>query len=168
MGNTRSRNWTCSECQQTNLALLPDPSVPTLTNTEPEPIPTTESVPSTDSSNPNFTASAMPPTVTENHDEAKPFSTTPTSTPDSELLSHSAGQQATRITSHLQSDVTNGNIDQLNTRRESVTRSETSPTNQSPRRSRRSTTSQKPPVLLDTAICILLVLLFAIICRRVV
>jgi ubiquitin-conjugating enzyme E2 J1 len=28
--------------------------------------------------------------------------------------------------------------------------------------------SQKPPVLLDTAICILLVLLFAIICRRVV
>ena len=151
--------------------MLPDPS----TSIESEQIPTTRSVPSGNSSIPDFTA--MSPTVTENHDEAKPLSAIPTSTPDSELLSHSAGQQATRIMpipSHLQSGVTNGNIDHKasNTRHESVTRSETSPTNQSPRRSAhtrsRSSTSQKPPVLLDTAICILLVLLFAIICRRMV
>src|SRR6266511_1105400 len=171
---TRSRNWTCSHCQQTNLALLPDPPTPTSTSkeeVEPELIPTKEPVPSTNSSNPDFTASTMPPIVAENH-EADPTYPSLTSTPDirnSELLSHSAGQQGARITpipsSHQQSDV---NIEALH---ESVTKSETS-TNQAPRRSAhirsRSTRSQKPPVLLDTAICILLVLLFAVICRRMV
>ena len=108
---TRSRDWTCPHCQQTNLELLPDP-------------PSREEEKKWGAGN---TLGSMPD---ENESQVTADDSSAT----------------TREAEHVPTEAT------VVEARE-----------QEPRQS-----SKKPHILLDTAICILLVLLFAIICRRIV
>jgi len=175
---TLSRDWTCPHCKQTNLDLLPDPSASpdqpekgdtvvsgavTSDSTEPKSNSTDSmaaEVPTTTTDTSNLTAIIQPPTALT---LASPGGLHPGS-------GLSAGQPSPVM--HVSSPVprTEDALDRPlsppalpQTAR--PTRNET-PTSSQAQGTRRS--SVKPPVLLDAAICILLVLLFAIICRRVV
>ena len=113
IATTRSRNWTCPHCQQTNLELLPDP---------PE----------------NCTANLLGTQEKESQVVAAVVVSAEDLSSKSKLTEHPSTTEATVF----------------ETPRSRV---------QEPRQN-----SKKPHILLDTAICILLVLLFAIICRRIV
>ncbi|KAF9533384.1 UBC-like protein [Crepidotus variabilis] len=162
-----SREWTCPHCQRSNVEILPDPVAPISKVEKPE---------SSDAAQPmgteplssgstNSDATSAPET------EVKPaFSSSSTSTPSDPPqitlteLPPRPSTYGSRI-DHGQTALAPSVPVRLNAA--TSARSETSSTpvftrNQNPTR------SQKPPVLLDTTICILLVLLFAIICRRVV
>jgi ubiquitin-conjugating enzyme E2 J1 len=112
---TRSRDWTCPHCQQTNLELLPDPP------------------------------------SREKEADQKKWGAGKT------LGSHENGSQVTAD----DASTTTTEAEHVPTRTTEATVVETR--EPEPRQS-----SKKPHILLDTAICILLVLLFAIICRRIV
>ena len=107
---TRSRDWTCPHCQQTNLELLPDPPI------REEEAEKKWGAGNTLGSHEEVTADDSSATATEEH--------VPTRTTEASIVETREPE---------------------------------------PRQS-----SKKPHILLDTAICILLVLLFAIICRRIV
>lgn len=172
----RSRDWTCPHCQQTNVALLPDPSLTKdqeINGTLPESglTTTTEHASSTEAAtDPNFTnstAASLPPSEAETLGAEPPLTTTSTDTWVSE-----PSTQPDNVASSTHLNI-HHNPSTPPTNPENATRFEASTVPES-RRSNRSRSnhnasrSQKPPVLLDTAICILLVLLFAIICRRMV
>jgi ubiquitin-conjugating enzyme E2 J1 len=161
-----SREWTCPHCQQTNLSLLPDP--PSQSSPESS-VPTTISGPvATVLSEEPVDASPTvdTPTATEPREDVTPIIASPIpSTASQAQAVHSpvAIQEATTASEEPSAPVQVA-ASEPTTLPPSVPAVVTQNT---PRHAAHSS-SQKPPVLLDTAICILLVLLFAIICRRVV
>ena len=123
---TRSRNWICPHCQQTNLELLPDP-------------------PSREEEDQKKWG---PGNILGSQVTAGDSSATSTQSTNGSQVTDSSTQSTTEA-EHVSSTTTEATF--FETRE------------QEPRQS-----SKKPHILLDTAICILLVLLFAIICRRIV
>ena len=120
---TRSRDWTCPHCQQTNLELLPDPPS------------REEEADQKKWGAGNILGSQMP---LGNGSQVAVDGLSATSTPSTTETEHVSTRSTTEATF-------------VETRE------------QEPRQS-----NKKPHILLDSMICILLVLLFAIICRRIV
>jgi len=165
-----SRDWMCPHCQQTNLALLPDP--PLTTDQEQGDTALERAVTSTTEFSALSTeAIANSTNSSPSEAEARGKQTLPSARTDglSELPTQPDNLSRTiPISAHLNAD---HNTSSTPTNSENATRVGTPLVTQESRRSTRSrnlSRTQKPPVLLDTAICILLVLLFAIICRRMV
>jgi ubiquitin-conjugating enzyme E2 J1 len=156
----RSRDWACPLCQETNLTLLPDPTVITGqegSGTQPEVAVTS----ATEALSTETPADPKPTATNPSSAEAERLETLPTH-PDNV-------PSPTRTHAHLSIDRDASNTPSTNS--DDATRIGTSQESHLSNRSRVShnlMSSQKPPVLLDTAICILFVLLFAIICRRMV
>lgn len=172
-----SKEWVCPHCKQTNLELLPDPpseagrvlSSDVESNapgTEPraaaaaaaidrnkpvEVVPTTSTVQLSHPDHPGkITTSADRVNGLPNLQD-KPITHAPMSSGPQRPEELSGAGRNPSASNH--------------TARENVAGAEIRPTSANHPAGR---ISQKPPLLLDTAICILLVLLFAIICRRMV
>ncbi|KAF8969790.1 ubiquitin-conjugating enzyme/RWD-like protein [Flammula alnicola] len=185
-----SREWTCPHCQQTNLELLPDPPVQqsgrvlgskpkSLVPSESEP-PSKESDATLASANgiihaDNLPTAAQPKPLDTQNSEPDLKAAAVASQDRSGPESLATGNLATiRLYTPPSGDSVGANSSpsvpsSASTSPVGIATSTTpssTPTIQAVRGPTRS--SQKPPVLLDTAICILLVLLFAIICRRMV
>jgi len=172
---TLSREWACPHCNQTNLELLPDPtskenSLGKLLRSDVE------------SNGPGIEHSTAAAAINRNKPMTVPTQTTtvlptqPENTPppvtsadcinnlQDTPVSHASSSEPQRPENlcgagrspSASSGTATGNVAGVEIRPTSVNHD---------RGGRRS---QKPPLLLDTAICILLVLLFAIICRRMV
>ncbi|CAA7267645.1 unnamed protein product [Cyclocybe aegerita] len=165
-----SREWVCPHCKQTNLELLPDPPAPTT--------PIAATARSLGSEEP------ISDVVTEDSPrcdlKSASVESIPLSTPQPNMPHIVSAVRPAPII-QLSSSTPTGDsfgMDRSTSRSSAAlprtARSETPPTpTPTPTPSEGSTvhgprSSQKPPMLLDTAIAILLVLLFAIICRRVV
>lgn len=162
----RSREWTCPHCKQTNLECLPDPqdsSAPSSDST-PSPASTPDCVakPLTPVSEPTVPISfisekdvpddAIPslPLPQAIEPPVKVYSPTPTRPiiPVSIVTPRAPGTPISRSPSVR---TENSDIVPMSQDRSVLVR-------RGPR---------KPPIVLDTAICILLVLVFALICRRI-
>ncbi|KAG7092256.1 hypothetical protein E1B28_008620 [Marasmius oreades] len=136
-----SRSWTCPHCQQTNLEILPDP------------VSVSTSPPSTETR--EMTRSVEAESTEES---ANPLPSQPVRTLE-QPVDHSFPSQPTSafadITtpSHAQDGLESGtpSVD---------------PIPYPPPPTQVYSSSNRPPFLLDTAICVLLVLVFALICRR--
>jgi len=135
-----SRGWTCPHCQQSNVGLLPDP--PRTTENPPE-----------ITSEGNLPPSSLAALITTPSDEDARSETPTASSTTSSSGDHSGAADE---------EATPTNMEYL--ARPSEQDAATRDAQLSSLRRR----GHKPPVLLDAAICILLVLLFAIICRRMV
>jgi len=156
-----SRDWVCPRCNQSNLQSLPDPIDPASAS-EPAPPVTTTTVerPSAETG-----ASGVPTAAPAEHVDvtATPVVRSPevatavrvTTSPDN--ASRGAEGTANAATRTSSSPLPSGGGHQAG------------PATSSPRptRTHTTTTSVRPPMLLDTAICVLLVLVFALLCRRV-
>ncbi|KDR73454.1 hypothetical protein GALMADRAFT_610838 [Galerina marginata CBS 339.88] len=194
---TLSKEWTCPHCKQTNLELLPDPPAPTNTGRtlgESDTMSGTEEGSNPPPDNTAATAAATaainrqtsavvnadrniiaPPTLTAaQQDEMQAMARALHDRLDT-LRSQSAGRQSENALPPV-SQAAGGTIMDSDTPVRllavplpaAVEAASTPASVQEVREPVRVRSSQKPPVLLDTAICILLVLLFAIICRRIV
>lgn len=168
----RSREWTCPHCQQTNLSLLPDPPAHSHSFTlgsapgdisdlitrasRGVPIgasPDVDTTPATELREDMTTSLVTTPTLPN----------PPTASQVTVFQSPEVAREST-TTSEEQSAPVAVATPESTTLPPSVPATVT----QNTRRHTARSSSHKPPVLLDTAICILLVLLFAMICRRVV
>ena len=146
MGFDRSRGWTCPHCQQSNIGLLPDPPQ------------TTENLPEVTSEG-NLPQSSFAALITTSSGEDVGSETSTASATTSTLTITSSSSDQSRA---ADKEPTRTNV-------EYMTRpSEQDGATRGAQLSSLRRHGHKPPVLLDAAICILLVLLFAIICRRMV
>ncbi|KIM48858.1 hypothetical protein M413DRAFT_438033, partial [Hebeloma cylindrosporum] len=147
-----SKEWICPHCKQTNLELLPDPPAGKIPSSDakadvPEPIAAPVAATA-----PEGTVALQPPAqntpllderVTISHVSVSPVPQRTDDLAGTERSASHTNRTAAGIGAGIRPTAVN--------------------------RDRGGTAgrSQKPPLLLDTAICILLVLLFAIICRRI-
>ncbi|KAF9009345.1 ubiquitin-conjugating enzyme/RWD-like protein [Cyathus striatus] len=154
-----SRDWVCPHCQQSNFELLPDPPASSSSSTE---------GPNSISREINDSREELPPATVNSVDAAG-------NTPSRTIITLENKDEGSEL-----SDRGEGHVATVGNQVDGATRSapsavlgrgsgaevvvEGGPT---PGVGGRPS-GQKPPVLLDTAICFLLVLLFAIICRRIV
>jgi len=152
---SRSRDWVCQRCDRSNLECLPDPAQPNDASTSGSvsEVKTSSEAEVVSPQPPESEASVPEPQVnpggadgasrSESDDTTSDDKTTMTSVVAS---SHSGASSAPTPSQHT-SDVHGA--------RQAV------PT------SFRPSHTPRPPMLLDTAICVLLVLVFALLCRRV-
>jgi len=185
LGLFRSRCWECPHCKQTNLDLLPDPPAPTSEGTEQKSDPAAETTQSstTETEPKSDFADHSTSTRTSNAaDMNSPIQAAPGLTFSSPVRMNTGSNLSGQTTPIM-------HISTPSLRTEDFDRSQpsSSPPSAVPQSSRQTGSetpltpvsavsppaqgvrrSQKPPILLDAAICILLVLLFAIICRRMV
>lgn len=155
----RSREWVCPHCKESNLDLLPDP-------------------PTEDSASASAAVSPPPQLDTptpESTSENTPLEIPLTEAPSVQNLSHISPPAETHpeprsIIHNTDTLLTGTNPTGTNQARSPFLTQvvETPPSGAGDviQAARRRT--HKPPLLLDTAICVLLVLAFAMICRRVV
>ncbi|KAF8630073.1 hypothetical protein AX15_003130 [Amanita polypyramis BW_CC] len=135
-----SRDWVCPQCQQPNVALLPDPPQVTDSTLQASPEATTVS--------PSESPAVMIPS------EAPDESVSSTNTPSRNAEQPGATgvrMLLKRTKEEFSAESSGHDVDIREAQRPSLKRRD-----------------YKPPVLLDAAICVLLVLLFVIICRRMV
>ncbi|TFK42907.1 UBC-like protein [Crucibulum laeve] len=168
-----SREWVCPHCQQSNLELLPDP----LSHVSAEATGSNSGVEQTTASetqgpaeppheSPSTLAADQLPAVDVSKDPVTPSSATVPEPP--------TGPVAVRTIEPLLPTPSTSIVDPITARaaplipRAATVDSHSGAAEPSGRTRAMRRSSQKPPLLLDTAICILLVLLFAIICRRMV
>lgn len=162
-----SRDWVCTRCSHSNLQSLPDPPPPN------------------DSA--SSSASASPPTTTEEKTPAEAdASGVPTFAPAEEVdvtVTPVVRSPEVELPVHVQTATSSDSNADRETEAAAngatTTSSTTSPASSASRgghqsasslhqtRTRTMTTTVRPPMLLDTAICVLLVLVFALLCRRV-
>lgn len=149
----RSREWVCPACKQTNLDLLPDPNPLGQGRTLGEERTLLETrKPEASDCAPSIQplargGSTMEPEGEECSSEVQMKSDRKLNERHSALPSPAAGgRQALPIPSHSREPSSDA-ADVIRTARQRT---------------------HKPPLLLDTAICVLLVLAFALICRRVI
>lgn len=157
----RSRDWVCPRCNRSNLECLPDPAQPN------------------DASTLGSVSEAKTPS------EAEVVSTTPAeavvvppqpSESEASVSEPEANPGGADVASQSESDTTS--VDKTTTT--SVIASSHSSASSTPTPSQtisdvhdtrpasfRPSHTARPPMLLDTAICVLLVLVFALLCRRV-
>ncbi|EAU88155.2 non-canonical ubiquitin conjugating enzyme 1 [Coprinopsis cinerea okayama7 len=153
-----SREWTCPVCKTSNHEILPDPTTsnPSQSINSPAPPP-----PATAISTPEPTSESATPQREVSGDAS--LSQRPT---------ESSGVSDTTISQNTaQNSVNTRPSESQNPPQVIETRSPaviSNPPVEFPQSGGARRSPQKPPVLLDTAIMILLVLVFAIICRRVV
>ncbi|KAF9466393.1 ubiquitin-conjugating enzyme/RWD-like protein [Collybia nuda] len=170
---TLSRDWHCPECKQSNLELLPDPSTPDSssisTNVPPSSMDTSN--PAADIALTNSVVTAEESTSSEStsssettsSSESSPSDEVSTVDPERQSVVHSVDTYIPRASNGLASTIqprpassdTHSPVEAPAAEAAHVTRS-------APRSAR------KPPLLLDTAICVLLVMAFAMICRRII
>ncbi|KAH8107214.1 UBC-like protein [Cristinia sonorae] len=154
---TMSREWKCSRCNKTNVECLPDPPTPA---TPPEDIAQEHVPPKTEPPEAETQPSTEQPQVPLLAPTPKrplaPMNLTPTSpvfigpsTPVEELPDEDNAPPAPNPAIHVAAQPALQPIQQ--DRPNLVVRR----------------TPPRPPIILDTAICVLLVLVFALICRRV-
>jgi ubiquitin-conjugating enzyme E2 J1 len=175
-----SREWTCPHCKQTNLELLPDPPAPTATDR-------TVGESSKERSNPppvgplapaaaagedaDQTTIVQAPILTEA--EQNQMEAMARALHDRLDTLQSRGHQP-EILDNSHSSIPQDKVDPKPSVRSSDlpptagVETPSTPASVQEVRAAPVRSSQKPPLLLDTAICFLLVLLFAIICRRMV
>ena len=144
MSYDRSRGWTCPHCQQSNIGLLPDP---------------TENLPevATEGNLPRSSLGALL-TTSSDEDAGSETPTASAATTSTITMTSSSGDQFRAA----DQEATRTNVEYL------ARPSEQDAATRDAQLSSLRRHGHKPPVLLDAAICILLVLLFAIICRRMV
>ncbi|KJA27417.1 hypothetical protein HYPSUDRAFT_179443 [Hypholoma sublateritium FD-334 SS-4] len=136
-----SREWTCPICDTTNLDLLPDPS------------------PDVQMSNTTSESQVIPSSAEEaTETEAAAEGTVP-----DRQVSMSSDAVSTTQTINLDSPSSASRSPIVQT-----ALSTPSPTPRVQNVVRAHQSSQKPPLLLDSAICVLVVVVFTIICRRIV
>ncbi|KAJ8517553.1 hypothetical protein ONZ45_g5271 [Pleurotus djamor] len=143
---TLSREWTCPHCKQTNLELLPDPP------SQPEVVPAINpsDIPA-QSTSPVSTSSTSPPSSDTSEDEPVVVHEVNAFMPSGGATGPSTPSPAFIARAPRDSTLVGA-----------PPTDEATPTASGPRRS-----PQRPPLLLDTAICVLLVLVFALLCRRI-
>lgn len=162
-----SRNWVCPRCNQSNLQSLPDPPSPNDAASASDPAPPATTTPEAKTS--AETGASGVPTPPAPPAEVDVTVTPGVRTPEVEtpvpvriaIASDSTG----RVTSGATTTTTSSPASSPHpsaSRASSTTASSLRPT-----RTHTTTTSLRPPMLLDTAICVLLVLVFALLCRRV-
>jgi ubiquitin-conjugating enzyme E2 J1 len=155
----RSRDWVCQRCNRSNLECLPDPAQPNdaptsgsvseaKTSSEAEVVPTPAE------------AGVVPPQPPESKASVSEREANPG---DADVARRSESDDKTTMTSVVASSHSSAssaptppqNISDVHGARQAI-----------PASFRPSHTA-RPPMLLDTAICVLLVLVFALLCRRV-
>lgn len=146
MGFDRSRGWTCPHCQQSNIGLLPDP------------LQTTENPPEITSQENLPQSSLAALIITSSEDAGSKIPTASTTTSAVSTTTSSSDDQSRAV----DKEATRTNVEYLGSP------SEQDAATRDAQLSSLRRHGHKPPVLLDAAICFLLVLLFAIICRRMV
>ncbi|KAF8892615.1 ubiquitin-conjugating enzyme/RWD-like protein [Infundibulicybe gibba] len=152
-----SRTWTCPHCEQPNLELLPDPEDAGDASANPIPTP------------PEAVSSAEPPQPIPNAEiSIEPSSNTPPPPqPSSPSLlpapdvGHVAAAATINTMTALETHSMNTGAPPNSTSNEASHAMASQPISSLRR-------SQRPPIILDTAICVLLGLVFAMICRRMV
>lgn len=176
----RSRNWTCPTCNKPNVECLPDPPAPATSSETSEPStaeqksnPPPAPISATESSQPSQPPPAhqqqpsspsvplLAPTPTRpvasvnlvvNQEPTSPVFIGPSTPVDDPSEEASSSPSVTTASASHGSTSTS-------------TQTQSPPSDRPPIILRRST--PRPPIILDTAICVLLVLVFALICRRV-
>ena len=155
--NPRSREWVCSRCNRSNLECLPDPAESSDPSTS-DPLAEVKTSPETGVV-PN-TAEVMPPqTTAESNTSVSVREATPggvDSAPRSESVD---------ATSVIASPPASAPTPSQNFSGERGARQAAGPA--PPFRPSQTHTTMRPPMLLDTAICVLLVLVFALLLRRI-
>ncbi|KAF9483796.1 UBC-like protein [Pholiota conissans] len=171
-----SREWVCPHCQHTNLELLPDPPTQeqTATPSTSEEKPTTliqtdtlqsPNVVSAEVSLATISASSLDTKISDDA-SGTTLTSTPSDLSNNHMTEESAHLDHSDATSTHDSESSAPSSAQISLlSHPTPTTPSQAPIAQVQMSSRRS---QKPPMLLDGAICILLVLLFAIVCRRIV
>ena len=151
MFRSRSRDWTCPHCQQTNLELLPDPVAVE------HPVSRPEDLDSTDVQEKAETTTKVETTDTTDTSSSAAATTNPPTAPQSNAAASEPHVVEVSPPSQVSHSVS------------SVTDSPTPPaTSILPRQQVAVQRSShiRAPILLDSAICVILVLVFALICRR--
>jgi ubiquitin-conjugating enzyme E2 J1 len=147
---SRSREWVCPHCQQTNLQMLPDPSSECHS---PASLSMVTDVAS--SLEANFLHERSPST-------RSPSETSELTLSEPDVTIHTVHPSCPPTRTH-----STMSLDSLAIREESPPVFHTvhaAPLHRAPFTN--STRSRRPPLLLDTAICVLLVLTLALVCRR--
>lgn len=158
----RSRDWVCQRCNRSNLECLPDPAQPNdastsgsvseaKTSSEAEVVPTPAE------------AEVVPPQPPESETSVSEREANPGGADVRSESDDTTSDDKTTMTSVVASSHSNAssapmppqNISDVHGARQAV-----------PASFRPSHTA-RPPMLLDTSICVLLVLVFALLCRRV-
>jgi len=160
----RSRDWVCQRCNRSNLECLPDPAQP---NDAPTPESVSEAKTSSEAEVAPTPAEAevVPPQTPESkasvsEREANPGGTDGANRPESDGTASDdkttmASVVASSHSSASSAPTPSQNISDVHGARQAVPASF------------RPSHTVRPPMLLDTAICVLLVLVFALLCRRV-
>lgn len=158
----RSREWVCSRCNRSNLECLPDPPPPNDASTsdsvsEVQTAPVAEALPT-----PVEVMPPQPPPLAETNVSVSVREATstgvdgaPRSESEDSTLVVASPPASTSIPSQSQN---------LSGARVGGARQASGPTAFHPSQTH---TTVRPPMLLDTAICVLLVLVFALLCRRI-
>jgi len=154
-----SRGWVCDRCNQSNLQSLPDPPSPNDAASASDPAPSLTTT--TEDKTPAETDASGVPTPAPAEETATPLVRSPeveASVPV-RVATPPEAEGAVNVAMALSSPHPNA----------SRGGHQVNPAASSPRptRTHTTTTSVRPPMLLDTAICVLLVLVFALLCRRV-
>jgi ubiquitin-conjugating enzyme E2 J1 len=148
MSFPRSKDWVCSHCNRSNLDCLPDPVQPN------------------DSSSSGSESEVKTPSEVEAPAEVMPPRRTQSEAPVSAREANRGGAEGDI---RLESDDTTSVVASSHSSASGA--STPSPdihgTRQAGPASFRPSHTVRPPMLLDTAICVLLVLVFALLCRRV-
>lgn len=162
-----SKEWTCPHCKQTNIALLPYPPTATTNGQDVKESQQLDHTLTTEPCVPLAKTTILdPPSIAVEKSETNLATQTQvlSDSKSSGLHPQSPGSSGNNDTKSTQPITARMNFSDLRSETFVGQRSRRSSHNRGPT----NNSSQKPPLILDTAICILLVLLFAIICRRVV
>ena len=160
----RSRDWVCQRCNRSNLECLPDPAQPNDVST-PESVSEAKTSSEAEVVPPPAEAEVVPPQPPESkasvpEQDANPGSADGATRSESDDTTSDDKTTTTSVVASSQSSASrtptpSQNISDVHGARQAV-----------PASFRPSHTA-RPPMLLDTAICVLLVLVFALLCRRV-
>jgi ubiquitin-conjugating enzyme E2 J1 len=161
----RSRDWVCPRCNRSNLECLPDPA---------QPNDAASTLGSVSEAKPSSEAEVVStPSDSELVPPQPPESEASVSEPEanpggSDGASQSESDDATSVDKTTTSVVASSHSSSPNAPTPSQNISDVRGIRQAvPASFRPSHDAARPPMLLDTAICVLLVLVFALLCRRV-
>jgi ubiquitin-conjugating enzyme E2 J1 len=152
----RSREWVCSRCNRSNLQCLPDPPESSDPSTS---RPLAKSKPSPEAEVVPDAAETIPPQIAESNASASVREATPDDV-DSAPRSESVDATLVMTSPPATAPTPSQNFSGVRGAHQAA-----SPT--PPFRPSQTHTTVRPPMLLDTAICVLLVLVFALLLRRI-
>ncbi|KAN0141317.1 UBC-like protein [Lactarius tabidus] len=164
-----SRNWVCPRCNQSNLQSLPDPPSPNDVASASDPAPpattSTEDKTSAETGASGVPTPIAPPAEVDVTEVRSPEVEAPVPVRIA-TASDSTGRE-TEGAANGTTTATTTTTSPTSSPHPSASRAGSATSSLRPTRTHTTATSVRPPMLLDTAICVLLVLVFALLCRRV-